>query len=104
MSLRQTTNVAKVDRLRRCLLGNDVPTFANPQFYFGTFHVSSRDALSLTAHDAHTAVSNPLISLDCHSYPSWGQYKACAWELAGSRSLNSSSRVQRANPAQKTVN
>jgi hypothetical protein len=86
VSLRQTPSVAKDDRLRHCLLGNDVAAFANPKFFFGTFHATSRNALSLTAHVAHTAVSNLLISLYCHSYPSLAHSKIFAQKTVFSRS------------------
>jgi hypothetical protein len=41
-------------------------------------YATSRNALSLTAHVARTAVSNALISLQCHAYPSWAHGKIYA--------------------------
>ena len=49
-------------------------------------HETSRNTLSLTAHVVHTAVSNPLISLACRSYPSGAHSKICAQKTVFSRS------------------
>ena len=85
VSLRRTSSVPKDDRQWHYLLGNHVVAFASPSFV-GTFHVTSRNTLSLTAHVARTAASNLLISLQCHSYPSWAHSKIYAQKTAFSRS------------------
>jgi hypothetical protein len=69
---------------------------------FQAFHVTSRDTLPLTAHVAHTAVLNILISLDCRSNPSWAHSKICAQKTVYSRSSSLFSSVHCAHSARGT--
>ena len=48
-------------------------------------HWNTRNALSLIARAEHTRPCNILISLDCHSYPSWAHSKTCAQKTVFSR-------------------
>ena len=71
--------------------------------FVGTFHVTSRNILSLTAHVAHTTAPNLLISFQCHSNPSKAHSKICAQKTVFSRSSSLFSSVHCTHSAHETV-
>ena len=61
--------------------------FVNVTEFLEDVPATSRDAASLTAHPAHTAVSTLSLSLHCHSYPSLAPHNTCARKISFSRSF-----------------